>query len=351
MKIVVVLPAYNCAKSLKKTISEIPQDVVNEIVLVDDFSSDDTIEVAKECCIRHIIKHDRNLGYGANQKTCYDTALILDADIIVMLHPDYQYDPKAYLKIPAFIEAKTIDEANNWKEIINELILITKNIKGSIKNEEDSNAIQGLDKLRNYISTAKIESFLDFQFWYSKYMMFAFTKKQNEPSKWNVKAFRTSTLDQLFKNTSMSDYKISEIISNEGFQKVAYAIRKSTVTLQYTPKAKRKFDIRYGLAQTLQVKSKSSNELAEFIGEFIGIYNTETARFKERHPEMDPKKIRAIVKVSELTSFFRLVDDYPSKVVGALLASYGFALTDKELIKDGDEEQTENEETMEEMYQ
>ena len=72
MKIVVVLPAYNCAKSLKKTISEIPQDVVNEIVLVDDFSSDDTIEVAKECCIRHIIKHDRNLGYGANQKTCYD---------------------------------------------------------------------------------------------------------------------------------------------------------------------------------------------------------------------------------------------------------------------------------------
>lgn len=99
MKIVVVLPAYNCAKSLKKTISEIPQDVVNEIVLVDDFSSDDTIEVAKECCIRHIIKHDRNLGYGANQKTCYDTALILDADIIVMLHPDYQYDPKLITSI------------------------------------------------------------------------------------------------------------------------------------------------------------------------------------------------------------------------------------------------------------
>ena len=66
----------------------------NEIVLVDDFSSDDTLGVAEECCIKHIIKHDRNLGYGANQKTCYDTALMLDADIIVMLHPDYQYDPK-----------------------------------------------------------------------------------------------------------------------------------------------------------------------------------------------------------------------------------------------------------------
>ena len=94
MKVVVVLPAYNCANSLKKTISEIPQDLVNETVLVDDFSSDDTLGAARECCIKHIIKHDRNLGYGANQKTCYDAALMLGADIIVMLHPDYQYDPK-----------------------------------------------------------------------------------------------------------------------------------------------------------------------------------------------------------------------------------------------------------------
>lgn len=107
MKVVVVLPAYNCAKSLKKTISEIPQDVVNEIVLVDDFSSDDTLGVAEECCIKHIIKHDRNLGYGANQKTCYDTALMLDADIIVMLHPDYQYDPKL---ITLIIDNKNISK-------------------------------------------------------------------------------------------------------------------------------------------------------------------------------------------------------------------------------------------------
>ena len=93
MKVVVVLPAYNCARSLQKTITEIPNEIVDEIVLVDDFSSDDTLKVAKECCIKHIIKHDKNLGYGANQKTCYDTALMLDADIIIMLHPDYQYDP------------------------------------------------------------------------------------------------------------------------------------------------------------------------------------------------------------------------------------------------------------------
>ena len=84
MKVIVVLPAYNCAKSLKKTISEIPHDIVNDIVLVDDFSSDDTLNVAKECRIKHIVKHNKNLGYGANQKTCYDTALMLDADIVVI---------------------------------------------------------------------------------------------------------------------------------------------------------------------------------------------------------------------------------------------------------------------------
>lgn len=254
----------------------------------------------------------------------------------------------AYLQIPTFIEAKTINEANDWIEIIDELISITRSIKGSQKNEEAGDAIQGLDKLRTYISTSKIESFLNFQFWYSTYLMFAFNKKQQD-SKWYVRTFRINTLNKLFKNTTMNEFKISEIISNDGFQKVAYAIRKSTVTLQYTPKDKRKFEIRYGVAQTLQNKSKSSKDLAEFIGEFIGTYNAETARFKEKHPEMDPKTIRAIVKDSELTCFFNLIDEYPSKVVGALLASYGFALTDREANKAGTDEQIESEESTEEL--
>jgi hypothetical protein len=244
----------------------------------------------------------------------------------------------AYLKIPTFIVAKTIEEAYVWIEIIDELISITRSIKGSQKNEEAGDALKGLDKLRTYISSSRIESFLDFQFWYSQYLMFAFNKKQQDP-KWFVKTFRTNTLNKLFKNTIMNEFKISEIISNEGFQKVAYAIRKSTVTLQYTPKDKRKFEIRYGVAQILQNKSKSSKDLAEFIGEFIGTYNAETARFKEKHPETDPKTIRSIVKDTELTSFFGLIDEYPSKVVGALLASYGFALTEKEANKAGVEEQ------------
>ena len=93
-KIVVVLPAYTAARTLEQTYREIPLDIVDEVVLVDDGSADDTLAVAKTLGIRHVIGHDANRGYGGNQKTCYDTALRLGAEIVVMLHPDYQYTPK-----------------------------------------------------------------------------------------------------------------------------------------------------------------------------------------------------------------------------------------------------------------
>jgi glycosyltransferase involved in cell wall biosynthesis len=93
-KIVVVLPAYNAALTLEKTYREIPFDIVDEVVLVDDASRDDTVEVGKQLGIRHIIRHDKNKGYGGNQKSCYNKALELGADIVIMVHPDYQYTPK-----------------------------------------------------------------------------------------------------------------------------------------------------------------------------------------------------------------------------------------------------------------
>lgn len=93
-KIIVVLPAYKAELTLIKTYNEIPFDIVDEVILVDDNSPDATIKIANEIGIKHIIKHDINLGYGGNQKTCYNKALELDADIIIMLHPDYQYTPK-----------------------------------------------------------------------------------------------------------------------------------------------------------------------------------------------------------------------------------------------------------------
>lgn len=93
-KIIVVLPAYNASKTLIKTYNEIPFDIVDEVILVDDNSDDNTIKIAQNIGISHIIKHDINIGYGGNQKTCYNKALELGADIIIMLHPDYQYTPK-----------------------------------------------------------------------------------------------------------------------------------------------------------------------------------------------------------------------------------------------------------------
>ena len=93
-KVVVVLPAYNASETLQKTYDEIPFDIVDEVVLVDDNSLDATLKVAKDLGIKHILKHDENKGYGANQKSCYKKALALNADIVIMLHPDYQYTPK-----------------------------------------------------------------------------------------------------------------------------------------------------------------------------------------------------------------------------------------------------------------
>jgi glycosyltransferase involved in cell wall biosynthesis len=99
-KTVVVLPAYNAALTLEKTYREIPFDIVDEVILVDDSSRDNTIEVAEKLGIKQIILHQENVGYGGNQKTCYNAALKSGADIIVMLHPDYQYTPQL---IPAMV--------------------------------------------------------------------------------------------------------------------------------------------------------------------------------------------------------------------------------------------------------
>lgn len=90
--VVVVLPAYNAARTLVRTYRDIPKDVVDDVILVDDASQDDTVEIARLLNLR-VIQHDKNLGYGGNQKTCYHAALESGADIVVMVHPDYQYDP------------------------------------------------------------------------------------------------------------------------------------------------------------------------------------------------------------------------------------------------------------------
>src|SRR3989344_8730859 len=107
-KIIAVLPAYNAARTLKQTLLAIPRPLVDEVILVDDKSRDNTIEVARSLGIKTFV-HKKNRGYGANQKTCYREALKLGADIVVMVHPDFQYDP---VFIPEMIKLIAFDECD-----------------------------------------------------------------------------------------------------------------------------------------------------------------------------------------------------------------------------------------------
>lgn len=125
-RIAIVLPAYNAEHTLERTYKEIPFDIVDDVILVDDKSTDDTIEVAKKLGIQHIINHQKNKGYGGNQKSCYDTALSLGADIIIMVHPDYQYTPKLVHSI-AYIIAQEI-----YPVVFGSRILGTGALKGGM---------------------------------------------------------------------------------------------------------------------------------------------------------------------------------------------------------------------------
>lgn len=125
-KIIIVLPAYNAAKTLQQTYNEIPFNIIDDVIITDDFSNDNTIEVAKKIGIKHIISHEKNKGYGANQKSCYKKAIELNADIVVMLHPDYQYTPKL---IPAMV---TLVANDLYDVVLGSRILSKGAIKGGM---------------------------------------------------------------------------------------------------------------------------------------------------------------------------------------------------------------------------
>lgn len=124
-KIVVVMPAYNAEKTLRRTYDEIPKDIVDDIILTDDRSADKTVELARSLGIK-VFVHDKNLGYGGNQKTCYREALKAGADVVVMLHPDYQYPPKLITPMAGLITSGMFDV------VMGSRILGNKAIKGGM---------------------------------------------------------------------------------------------------------------------------------------------------------------------------------------------------------------------------
>lgn len=139
----VVLPAYNAAKTIEQTYKEIPFDIVDDVILVDDRSKDNTVQVAEQLNIRHIVIHEKNKGYGGNQKSCYNKAKEIGADIVIMLHPDYQYTPKlihsmAYIiangLYPAVFGSRILGKGALkggmpwYKYIANRILTLTQNI-------------------------------------------------------------------------------------------------------------------------------------------------------------------------------------------------------------------------------
>ena len=160
-KICVVLPAYNAAYTLEQTYNEIPFNIVDEIVLVDDASSDTTSEKGKELGISNVIRHEKNRGYGGNQKSCYSKALELGADIIIMLHPDYQYTPKlihsiasiiAYDVYPVVLASRILGKGAlrggmpMYKYIANRILTLSQNILMSQKLSEYHSGYRAFSK-------------------------------------------------------------------------------------------------------------------------------------------------------------------------------------------------------------
>ena len=124
-KLVVVMPAYNAGKTLRMTFDELPHDYVDEVILVDDASRDATVNIARELGI-HTIVHRENRGYGANQKTCYQEALRLGTDIIVMIHPDYQYSPRLVTAMASMVAS------GHYDVVLGSRILLGETLKGGM---------------------------------------------------------------------------------------------------------------------------------------------------------------------------------------------------------------------------
>lgn len=195
-KIVVVMPAYNASKTLDRTYAEIPFPLVDEVILVDDNSSDNTYVRAKELGINHVVKHDVNRGYGGNQKTCYDLALKIGADVVIMVHPDYQYTPKL---IPAMAELLT---SGLYEVVLGSRILGTGALKGGMPLYKYI-ANRFLTFTQNLLVGSKLSEF------HTGYR--AFTRKAIESINLQHNSDNFVFDNQMLSQLLMKDYEIAEI--------------------------------------------------------------------------------------------------------------------------------------------
>ena len=189
------MPAYNAALTLEKTLAEVPE-WVDDIILTDDCSKDDTVEVAKKLGIKHIIQHEKNTGYGGNQKSCYNKALELGADIVIMLHPDYQYTPKL---IPAMV---SIMEQDLYPVVLGSRILGNGALKGGMPwYKYVANRI--LTLIENIMTGQKLSEY------HTGYR--AFTKEVLEAINYNINSDDFIFDNQMLAQIIYQDFEIAEI--------------------------------------------------------------------------------------------------------------------------------------------
>ena len=195
-KVIVVLPAYNAAKTLKITYDEIDFSIVDDVILVDDFSNDETSKVGQQLGIKHIIRHEQNKGYGGNQKSCYNKALELGADIVIMLHPDYQYTPKL---IPAMSH---LIASGLYHVVLGSRILGTGALKGGMPFIKYI-ANRGLTFIQNLLMNAKLSEY------HTGYR--AFSREVLEAVNYNANSDNFVFDNQMLAQIWYAGYEIAEI--------------------------------------------------------------------------------------------------------------------------------------------
>jgi len=195
-KVVVVLPAYNASKTLEITYREIDFTIVDDVILVDDLSKDDTVEVGKKLGIKHIVVHEQNKGYGGNQKSCYNKALEIGADIVIMLHPDYQYTPKL---IPAMTHLLA---SGLYHVVLGSRILGKGALRGGMPLIKWI-ANRGLTLFQNILMSAKLSEY------HSGYR--AFTREVLEKVNYNANSDNFVFDNQMLAQIWYAGYDIAEI--------------------------------------------------------------------------------------------------------------------------------------------
>lgn len=195
-KVIVVLPAYNASKTLKITYDEIDFAIVDDVILVDDLSNDDTVEVGKKLGIKHVVEHKQNKGYGGNQKSCYNKALELGGDIVIMLHPDYQYTPKL---IPAMAN---LLGSELYHVVLGSRILGSGALKGGMPLIKYI-ANRGLTFFQNLLMGAKLSEY------HTGYR--AFTREVLEKVDYNANSDNFVFDNQMLAQIWYAGYEIAEI--------------------------------------------------------------------------------------------------------------------------------------------